>query len=314
MNSINEAEMEKTDILIIDDNYDLYNLITEINFNNTKFKIIHSTSETIDFTKYFEYSSTMILINEDNLKINLMELINEIHLTNLNSIPILIFSSNPDEEFKVNIMKNMGYFISKPVTKEYCYELLKRVSNLTSTNRHSNTLSGLPSSNQINNELQRRFKSNKPFSVMYIDLDNFKQYNDNYGFLKGNEAILGLSDIIKKTIREYGENGDFIGHIGGDDFFVIASEKNDELIAKKIIESFDKLSKTMYKKGDEYIMTINNLSPNKLGTKQIMSVSIALVTKKDTSIESQSKFLENIIRAKKNAKDINGSSLFKTVV
>ena len=314
MNSINETEMEKTNILIIDDNYDLYNLINEIVFNKEYFKLTHSTSKDIDFTKYFEDSSTMILINDDNLKIELIDIINEIQTNNLNSIPILIFSSNNDDEFKVNIMKNMRYFISKPVNREYCYELLKRISNLASANRHSNTLSGLPSSNQINNELQRRFNSNKPFSAMYIDLDHFKQYNDNYGFLKGNEAILGLSDIIKKTIRTYGDKDDFIGHIGGDDFFIIVNEKNDELIARKIIESFDKLSKTMNKKGDEYIMKINNLSPNKLGTKQIMSVSIALVTKKDTSLESQVKFLENIIRAKKNAKGINGSSLFKTVV
>ena len=89
----------------------------------------------------------MILINDDNLKIELIDIINEIQTNNLNSIPILIFSSNNDDEFKVNIMKNMGYFISKPVNREYCYELLKRISNLASANRHSNTLSGLPSSN-----------------------------------------------------------------------------------------------------------------------------------------------------------------------
>ena len=76
MNSINETEMEKTNILIIDDNYDLYNLINEIVFNKEYFKLTHSTSKDIDFTKYFEDSSTMILINDDNLKIELIDIIN----------------------------------------------------------------------------------------------------------------------------------------------------------------------------------------------------------------------------------------------
>ncbi len=233
MNSIIEAGIEKTDLLIIDDNYDLYNLISEMIFTDAFFKLDYSSSNDIDFNKFLENTSPMILINEDNLKKDLMELINEIKANNLNSIPILIFSSNTNDEFKFNIMKNIGYLISKPVNKEYCYELLKRISNLVNTNKHSNTLSGLPSSNQINNELQRRFSSNKPFSIMYIDLDHFKEYNDNYGFLKGNDAILGLSDIIKKTIMSYGNKEDFIGHIGGDDFFIIVNEENGELIAKK---------------------------------------------------------------------------------
>ena len=94
-----KQKWKKQTYLIIDDNYDLYNLINEIVFNKEYFKLTHSTSKDIDFTKYFEDSSTMILINDDNLKIELIDIINEIQTNNLNSIPILIFSSNNDDEY-----------------------------------------------------------------------------------------------------------------------------------------------------------------------------------------------------------------------
>jgi len=83
--------------------------------------------------------------------------------------------------------------------------------------RNLNPLSGLPGNCEIEEEIKKIISTNEEYTVMYIDIDNFKVFNDNYGFDKGDKIILTLSDILKKYMLE----GDFIGHIGGDDFIFI---------------------------------------------------------------------------------------------
>ena len=75
--------------------------------------------------------------------------------------------------------------------------------------------------------------------IGHFDLDNFKAYNDIYGFLKGDEIIKFTADIIYKNIHKFGNRNDFIGHIGGDDFVAIVPETNYDDICQNIIADFD---------------------------------------------------------------------------
>ena len=85
---------------------------------------------------------------------------------------------------------------------------------------------------------------NDEFSVLYLDLDNFKAYNDVYGFLKGDQIIEYTANIIVSAVHNYG-NG-FVGHIGGDDFIAIVPCRDDGYIEvanrKGIIEKFPLIS------------------------------------------------------------------------
>lgn len=72
----------------------------------------------------------------------------------------------------------------------------------------------LPGNIAIEREINAKIKEKAPFSVCYIDLDNFKAYNDNYGFLKGDAVIKQTAKIITDVVREYGNDSDFVGHIG----------------------------------------------------------------------------------------------------
>jgi diguanylate cyclase (GGDEF)-like protein len=74
------------------------------------------------------------------------------------------------------------------------------------------------------------------FGILFIDLDNFKEYNDRFGHLSGDEALKKLTAILKKNIR----NIDTIGRYGGDEFIVLLVEagvEKCENIAKRLIES-----------------------------------------------------------------------------
>ena len=72
---------------------------------------------------------------------------------------------------------------------------------------------GLPGNVQIHAELKKRISKNEVFSVLYLDLDNFKAYNDVYGFLKGDEIIRFTAQIIFDSLHELFPENSFVGHI-----------------------------------------------------------------------------------------------------
>ena len=87
--------------------------------------------------------------------------------------------------------------------------------------------------------MARRITARAPFAFCYLDLDNLKAYNDYYGFEKGDVAIKLTSEILLSVVGCLGGEGDFIGHVGGDDFVVITAPERAEAIANDVKEEFD---------------------------------------------------------------------------
>ena len=107
------------------------------------------------------------------------------------------------------------------------------------TNRRVSPLTGLPGNVQIHAELKKRLFNKEDFGVLYLDLDNFKAYNDVYGFLKGDQIIEYTADTILKCIHQSFKENYFIGHIGGDDFIAIVPTLDVDNICQLIIANFD---------------------------------------------------------------------------
>ena len=123
---------------------------------------------------------------------------------------------------------------------EYLYYRIRNIFRLLVVNRTISPLTGLPGNIQIQTELKKRMLRNEKFLVLYLDLDNFKSYNDVYGFLKGDEIIKFTAKTILKNINNIAENDIFVGHIGGDDFVAIVDGNSDyEKICQNIIKEFD---------------------------------------------------------------------------
>ena len=155
--------------------------------------------------------------------------------------PIIVVSSNPEREHRLEVLKeSVEYYIKKPVDTDYLYCTVKNLNRLLTINRRISALTGLPGNVQIHAELKKRITNREEFSVLYLDLDNFKAYNDVYGFLKGDEIIEFTANTILKCIHDkYSENS-FVGHIGGDDFIAIVPGIEVDDICQSIIAMFDK--------------------------------------------------------------------------
>ena len=177
------------EIYIIDDDESSILVFKELFKNDADFKFISVTSDMIDVA--LKNIPSMIIINEDAIDVDIIELCRKIRNDDDNIItPVIVVSSNDEVEHRINILReSIEYYIKKPVNEKYLYYTVKNVLRLLTINRRISPLTGLPGNVQIHAELKKRLANKEPFSVLYVDLDNFKAYNDVYGFLKGDEII-----------------------------------------------------------------------------------------------------------------------------
>jgi len=121
-------------------------------------------------------------------------------------------------------------------------ELLARVKGTlrrAKEMRNLSPLTGLPGNIRIQEEIERTVREDRPFAVLYSDLDNFKAYNDQKGFVRGDRLIQATARIIQDAVVEYAGSDGFVGHVGGDDFVAVVPPEIAEEVAKRIVERFD---------------------------------------------------------------------------
>ncbi len=153
---------------------------------------------------------------------------------------------------------------------------------------YTNPLSGLPGNKLIEEKMSEVMKNKmNAFSFLYIDLDHFKEYNDTYGFKKGDLLIKEVSNLLNKHVLLHDISLSFVGHIGGDDFVVILPHHHYEEICKSILTEFDMRIVQFYHEKDwqnKYVFT-----KDRHGQEcriPLVSLSIAVITNEQESFDS----------------------------
>ena len=144
-----------------------------------------------------------------------------------------------------------------------------------------NPLTRLPGNIAILKQIQSRLDSGEIFAVAWVDLDDFKPYNDKYGFARGDEVLKMVGRLILNTVKEEQPSDSFVGHIGGDDFVFIVKFEAVGVISEKIIKNFDGIISIFYDEEDRvkgYIESTDR-SGNTLFF-PIMSISIGVAHNK----------------------------------
>ncbi len=176
--------------------------------------------------------------------------------------------------------------------------------------QNANPLTKLPGNLCIEAEVQRRISRNEELAVLYIDLDHFKAFNDKFGFEQGDRVIQLCAGTINQAVQVVDNPGDFVGHIGGDDFIVITQPHVAERVAREIIRIFDAEVPELYPDEDRsrgYIVSVD-----RRGQKQefpLCSLSIALVSNERRPIKDFLELGSLAAEVKKYAKSMEGSSL-----
>ena len=176
---------------------------------------------------------------------------------------------------------------------------------------NANPLTKLPGNNVIREEVENRIKRGNKFVAIHLDLDNFKAYNDRYGISKGDEAIKFTSRVLGEAIKSSGNAGDFLGHEGGDDFFILTTPDKADAITQKIIHDFDSEIRGFYSKED--LDTGYIIQKDRRGETvkfPLMTISMAGVTNRVRPISSYAELTNIAVSVKVKAKQEKKSNFF----
>jgi diguanylate cyclase (GGDEF)-like protein len=204
------------------------------------------------------------------------------------------------------------------VVKEGSYQGVVSIMNLLNhitqqqirCAHNANPLTGLPGNLFISDRLKDLVDRRQSFAVLYLDLDNFKAYNDKYGFERGDRIILVTAQLLSSCLAITEGNGQFLGHIGGDDFIIISQPDTAPGLAERIIAEFDREVQNYYEPEaleKEFIEVKNRRG--ELEKFPIISISIALVSTNAIQFDNYLQVGEAAAELKKRAKQIPGSCL-----
>lgn len=188
-------------------------------------------------------------------------------------------------------------------------DLLERITEQGIKNAtYANPLSGLPGNVIIDREIDRLLHQAETYAVLYIDLDNFKAYNDVYGFKRGDEIIKMTADLLQEIFSSAVLPEAFIGHIGGDDFVVTTECNVPETLLKGFTNRFDHKILTYY--DDEHRRQGYITSYNRHGELEqfpFVSVSVAVVRNDNANFSSNHAIAKRAAEIKKACKAMQGS-------
>lgn len=171
----------------------------------------------------------------------------------------------------------------------------------------NNPLTKLPGNTSIQNAIESRLGNDA--AVCYIDINNFKPYNDTYGFSRGDEVIRMVARIMANAVREAGHGG-FSGHVGGDDFVFIVKLDAAETVSQKIIDHFGVVATDLF--GEEEKAKGYYVANDRLGNQQhipLLGLAIAIVPLNTPKMTHSGKVAEVAAEMKKFAKK-SGKSCF----
>jgi diguanylate cyclase (GGDEF)-like protein len=175
----------------------------------------------------------------------------------------------------------------------------------------ANPLTGLPGNESIQREINERLAAGEGFDIAYIDIDNFKPFNDYYGFQRGDVVIKAIGEIIAGVVQTSGIGlSCFCGHIGGDDFIVITGPHHAEYLSTKIITSLAEHLVVFHGEHDYSAGCYSAV--NRKGEQEtfsLLSISIGIVNTCLTPVSSYAQLASISTEVKRAAKKLPGSSV-----
>jgi diguanylate cyclase (GGDEF)-like protein len=170
-------------------------------------------------------------------------------------------------------------------------------------------LTGLPGNRQIHQVIMTNLKAGVRFAIIYADLNNFKAYNDRYGFTAGDEVLNYTANVLTGVVMEMGDAGtDFVGHIGGDDFLVMTNPEYCEEICKMVLERFDAEINDFYDAEDVArggIETVDRQGNHLLAP--ILSIGLAVVVSENNHFSHPGQISQVAAEIKKYVKQVGKS-------
>jgi diguanylate cyclase (GGDEF)-like protein len=225
------------------------------------------------------------------------------------SIPIIMLTALGEMSEKIHGMQlGADDYVTKPFDPR---ELRARVqAHIKRSEQYIQTspLTNLPGNPAIQQVIAARIAAHEPLAVIYLDLSNFKSYNDKYGWLEGDQVLKELGDIVVRNVMALGDKDDFVGHIGGDDFIIVTRPDRGETIARAITHDFDECIPNHYNNEDKERGYLEGIDRQGAVSKiPVASISAAIITNEHRELFHPLQIAQLAAEVKRYLKTLPGS-------
>jgi DNA-binding response OmpR family regulator len=194
-------------------------------------------------------------------------------------VPVIMLTAQAGLEDRVaGLQQGADDYLAKPFEPA---ELLARVEGIVRRTRDAlvtDPLTKLPGNAVLRAEIARYLREARPFALCYVDLNSFKAYVDHYGFERASLLIQRLAQLCYSSLVDFGAPEDFLGHLGGDDFFFLVGPGRVDAVVDHLLAAFDALVSTFYDEPDRARGHIEGTdrdgSPKRYG---LTSLSVAVI-------------------------------------
>jgi len=301
--------MHKT-ILVADDDKTFQRIIKRV-FEGTCWEVQAAEDGVAALESMSNKLPDVILLDLNMPRLGGRELLQRIRGNpRLAMIPIIVVSGddNPAEQAS-QFGLGADDFISKPFNT---MDLISRIESVARRARRmlgANPLTFLPGGPAIEEEAGRRIKAGAPMAFFYVDIDNFKAYNDTYGYLNGDNAIKCVAGLLTDLQSDFAAEKVFVGHIGGDDFAVMADPRRVEEMGRAIAAGFDAMAPGFYSEADRARGFI--MSKARSGATRefpLMTLTVAIATNEKRALDHYAKIVDVATEIKRHLKGIKNRS------
>ena len=271
-------------LLVVDDDPDIARFI-EVNLRTHGFEV-HLASDGVEaLEKAQEIRPDLVLVDVMMPRMDGFQVVDHLRSDprTANTSIIMLTAKALTADKVLGITAGADDYIIKPFDP---VELVARVKGTLRRAREMRAISpltGLPGNSRIHDELLSRIASGEAFALLYADLDNFKAYNDHYGFLRGDDALRAVARCVQDTALRIGGHRAFVGHLGGDDFVLVSPLDLAEALCVGIIERCEREIPLLYEEADRdrgYIEVENRQGRIEQFPTLSMSIGVATTEKR----------------------------------
>jgi diguanylate cyclase (GGDEF)-like protein len=296
-------------ILVVDDDPDIARFV-EVNLRSAGYEVSVAGDGEEALERASEIRPDLVLLDVMMPRLDGFEVAQRLRKNpqTANTSIIMLTAKALSSDKVTGLQSGADDYIIKPFDP---IELLARVKGTlrrAKEMRNLSPLTGLPGNIRIQEEIERQVREHRPFAVLYVDLDNFKTYNDKYGFVRGDRLIQGTARMIQDAVMANDPDG-FIGHVGGDDFVAVVEPDVAEDVAKAVCDRFD-TDRALYYEDDDLDRGFVRMEDRK-GVEQdipLVSVSVGIATTSRRAFAHYGEAVAVATEMKQFAKRDGGSS------
>jgi diguanylate cyclase (GGDEF)-like protein len=238
-------------ILVVDDDPDIARFV-EVNLRSAGYDVAVAGDGEEAIDKAMDLRPDLVLLDVMMPRIDGFEVAQRLRKNpqTANTSIIMLTAKALSADKVTGLQSGADDYIIKPFDP---IELLARVKGTlrrAKEMRNLSPLTGLPGNIRIQEEIERQVREGREFAVLYSDLDNFKAYNDQKGFVRGDRLIQATARLIQDAVVEFSGAEGFVGHVGGDDFVAVVQPEVAEEVAKRIAVRFDEARADYYEPED----------------------------------------------------------------